>query len=304
MSAGPVIRTVYMWAAIGVSHCGRIQLRGRTVGMTATYQQRQRPDTSVATARSRATPTSYPTLQLLHHALDKSRIDRSGIASLQRTAGNAAVSRLLATPQAAVQRLLPGGTGDWHEVAQAVTIAIAGFDLLPELHGLADTAITEAGTVTAAGGDYGPQNALRHCIFAGLVTSHGWRQALKDIAFGVFVPGSVIVALFGATTAARIRLILQAHEWFADDGCGNFGTGTVDSECDQHNNAVGIEIGGPFTNDAKVIADAKAALDTGRLLMTPGPTDLSRTVSTAGWRSSPWLAGGPQQPDCSAVTKK
>ena len=38
---------------------------------------------------------------------------------------------------------------------------------------LASRAINEAGAVTSAGGDYGPQNALRHCIFAGLVTSHG-----------------------------------------------------------------------------------------------------------------------------------
>jgi hypothetical protein len=201
--------------------------------------------------------------------------------------------------------ILPGGTGDWHEVAQALTIAIAGFDILGELPGLAKQAITAAGSVTAAGGDYGPQNALRHCIFAGLVTSHGWKQALMEIGVGVAVPGALLLAVFGATMGARIRIILQAHEWFADDGCGNFGTGTVDSECDQHNNSVGIGIGGPFTDDSTVIANATAALNSGQLWMTPGPTDLSKTVSTAGWPSSPWYVGGvAQQPDCSKVVKK
>jgi hypothetical protein len=201
--------------------------------------------------------------------------------------------------------ILPGGTGDWHEVAQALTIAIAGFDILGELPGLAKQAITAAGSVTAAGGDYGPQNALRHCIFAGLVTSHGWKQALLEIGVGVAVPGTLLLAVFGATMGARIRIILQAHEWFADDGCGNFGTGTVDSQCDQHNNSVGIGIGGPFTDDSTVIANATAALNSGQLWMTPGPTDLSKTVSTAGWPSSPWYVGGvAQQPDCSKVVKK
>jgi len=186
-----------------------------------------------------------------------------------------------------------------------LTIAIAGFDLLGELPGLASQAINAAGGVTAAGGDYGPQNALRHCIFAGLVTSHGWKQALKEIAVGLIIPGGVLIAAFGATMGARIRVILQAHEWFADDGCGNFGTGTVDSQCDQHNNSVGIDIGGPFTDDGTVISAATAAFNSGRLLMTPGPTDLSRTVSTSGWPTSDWFVGGvAQQPDCSKVVKK
>ena len=63
----------------------------------------------------------------------------------------------------------------------------------------------------------------------------------------------------------------MAHEWFADDGCGNFGTDTIDSECDQHNNSVGIELGGPFTSDAEIIRGAQSALDGGQLLVTPDP---------------------------------
>jgi hypothetical protein len=201
--------------------------------------------------------------------------------------------------------IVPGGQGDWHEKVQAVTVAIAGIDILGELPALANQAISAAGAVTVAGGDYGPQNALRHCIFAGLVTSHGWKMALKEIGAGLLFPPVMLIALFGATMGARIRIILQAHEWFADDGCGNYGTNTVDSECDQHNNSVGIDIGGPFTEDSTVVAKATAALNNGRLLMTPGPNDLSKTVSTAGWPSSEWYVGGvAQQPDCTKVVKK
>jgi hypothetical protein len=200
---------------------------------------------------------------------------------------------------------LPGGSGDWHELAQALTIGVGALDLAVIAGPLAQKAITEAGNVTLAGGDYGPQNALRHCIFAGLLDSHGWRLALEEVGIGVLVPG--IFSLMGelaATMALRVRLVLEAHEWFGDESCGNFGTGTVDSECDQHNNSVGIGLGGPFTSDADVIRGAKDALDRGDLKMTPGPTDLSRTIPTAGWAASPWLDGGPQQPDCSKVVKK
>jgi hypothetical protein len=204
--------------------------------------------------------------------------------------------------------LLPGGSGDWHEVAQAITVIIAGIDLAAIATQVAPIAIKEAGAYTAAGGDYGPQNALRHCMFAGLLDSWGWRAAIAELGAGMFLPIlpqlKPWLLLYGATLAARVRLVLWAHEKFADDGCGNFGTGTVDSQCDQRNNEVGLGIGGPFTSDADVISAAKAALDGGSLWMTPGPTDLSTIVSTAGWRSGPWMVGGPQQPDCSFVTKK
>jgi hypothetical protein len=123
-------------------------------------------------------------------------------------------------------------------------------------------------------------------------------MALLELGAGAtFIPGSVLMTALGASMGLRVRLVLMAHEWFADDGFGNFGTGTVDSECDQHNNSVGIDIGGPFTADEKVLQEAKNALDSGRLLMTPGPADLTRTVSTAGWPASPWFVNGqPQQP--------
>jgi hypothetical protein len=205
--------------------------------------------------------------------------------------------------------VLPGGTGDWHEVAQAVEIAVGAIDLAAIAGPLADRAIREAGAVTAAGGDYGPQNALRHCIFAGLLDSNGWRLAFAEAGIAAAAPPFLLplkglLAAAAATMALRVRLVLDAHERFADDGCGNFGFNTTDSECDQHNNSVGIDLGGPFTTDDEVIAAAKAALDSGRLQMTEGPTVLDKIVSTAGWQTGPWMAGGPQQPDCSKVVKK
>jgi len=168
----------------------------------------------------------------------------------------------------------------------------------------------QAAAYTLAGSDYGPQNALRHCIFAGLLDSWGWRAAIAELIGGAALPPifglqfiKPLLVLYGATLALRVRLVLWAHEKFGDDGCGNVATGTVDSECDQRNNEVGLSIGGPFTANADVITAAKAALDGGRLFMTPGPKDLSTVVSTAGWKTSPWMAGGPQDKDCSYVIK-
>jgi hypothetical protein len=238
-------------------------------------------------------------------------LGNADVLGLQRFAGNRAVTGLvvqrdLVDDAAALvggaggvtASFLPGGTGDWHEIAQALTIIIAGVDVALAARETAPIAIREAGAVTTAGGDYGPQNAVRHCMFAGLLTSHAWRMALAELGMSITsLPGSLLMAAFGACMGLRVRLVLMAHEWFADDGFGNFGTGTVDSVCDQHNNNVGIDIGGPFTSDEKVLQEAKSALDSGRLLMTPGPTDLTRTVSTAGWRTSPWFVNGqPQQP--------
>jgi len=226
------------------------------------------------------------------------------VSSVVQSVDSATSGPAAATPP--VASFLPGGTGDWHEIAQAITIIIAGIDLALIAREVAPIAIREGGAYTAAGGDYGPQNALRHCIFAGLLDSHGWAAALIELGVSLapIPPLNLLLLLAGATMGARVRLVLMAHEWFADDSCGNFGTGTVDSECDQNNNSVGIGLGGPFTSDAEVITGAKSALEGGQLLMTPGPTDLSRTVSTAGWRTGPWMLGGPQQPDCSLVTKK
>lgn len=210
-----------------------------------------------------------------------------------------------------VQRsLLPGGVGDWHEMAQALTIIIAGVDLAAIATQIWTIARDEAAAYVIAGSDYGPQNALRHCIFAALLDTWGWRAAIAELLGGIFLPFPFVaqlkplLAVYGATMALRVRAVLWAHEKFADDGCGNYGTGTVDSECDQHNNEVGISIGGPFMSNADVILAAKAALDGGTLWMTPGPKSLSTIVSTAGWRTSLWMDRGPQQPDCSYVTKK
>lgn len=226
------------------------------------------------------------------------------VSSAIQSAGSVADGPTAAAPP--VASFLPGGTGDWHEIAQALTIIVAGIDLALIAREVAPIAIREAGAYVTAGGDYGPQNALRHCIFAGLLDSHGWAAALVELAASLapVPPLNALLLVAGATMGARVRLVLMAHEWFADDSCGNFGTGTVDSECDQHNNSVGIGLGGPFTSDAEIISGAKAALEGGQLLMTPGPKDLSRTVPTAGWRSGPWMLGGPQQADCSLVTKR
>jgi hypothetical protein len=197
----------------------------------------------------------------------------------------------------------------YHSPLEFLTMVIAGLDLGAIAIHAAPTAVREAEAYAPGGHDYGPQNALRHCILAALLDSWGWKAALAEMGLGtVLALGGAVSATeliaYGAVMAARVRLFLQSHEWFSDDGCGNYGTGTIDSVCDRHNNDVGLSIGGPFTSDATVISESKAALDGGTLWMTPGPTVLTYTVSTALWKTSPWMVPTPQQVDCSKVVFK
>jgi uncharacterized protein DUF4157 len=197
----------------------------------------------------------------------------------------------------------------YHSPLEFLTMVIAGVDLDAIAIHAAPTSVREAETYAPGGHDYGPQNALRHCILAGLLASWGWKAALAEIGWGTKLTlkglfSATEIIAYGALMGERVRLFLWAHEKFSDDGCGNYGTATIDSECDRHNNEVGLSIGGPFTSDATVISEAKAALDGGTLWMTPGPTTLTYTVSTALWRTSPWMIPTPQQVDCSKVVFK
>jgi hypothetical protein len=212
-----------------------------------------------------------------------------------------------------LQQQEPGGRrihGAWyHSPLEFLTMVIAGLDLGAIAVHAAPTAVHEAEIYAPGGHDYGPQNALRHCILAALLDSWGWKAALAEMGLGtVLTLGGAVSATgliaYGAIMAARVRLFLQSHEWFSDDGCNNYGTGTLDSICDQHNNDVGLSIGGPFTPDATAISESKAALDGGRLWMAPSPTMLTYYVSTALWKTSPWMVPTPQQVDCSKVVIK
>lgn len=206
-----------------------------------------------------------------------------------------------------------------YSAGEYLSMVVTGLDIgaIAAAEGLPALAVGESTSYAAAGHDYGPQNALRHCILAGLLDSWGWKAALAEMGLGTYFglagglagsagmagAGALLVA-YGALMAARVRLFLKSHEWFGDDGCGNYGTGTIDSKCDWHNNEVGLALGSPFKANATIISEAKDALDTGALWMAPGPKSLSTTVSTASWRTSPWMTGGPQQADCAAVTVK
>ncbi|HEX7795000.1 MAG TPA: DUF4157 domain-containing protein [Vicinamibacterales bacterium] len=196
-----------------------------------------------------------------------------------------------------------------NSLGEFLTYVIAGLDIGAIAIHAKSVAETEAPAYAPAGHDYGPENALRHCILAGMLDTWCWRAAMLEIAGGAalayFVnPWWLLVSGYGALMAARIRLFLMGHEWFGDDGCGNYGTATIDSECDRHNNEVGLGIGGPLTSDGTVISESKAALDGGRLWMAPAPTMLTYHVSTALWKTSPWMVPTPQQVDCSKVVIK
>jgi hypothetical protein len=212
-----------------------------------------------------------------------------------------------------IPRALPGAAAaaktDLYSMGEFLTYVIAGLDIGAIAIYAKSVAEREAPAYAAAGKDYGPQNALRHCILAGLLDTWCWRAAIAEIVGGAALagwvnPGFAELAAYGAVMGTRLRLFLMGHEWFGDDGCGNYGTGTTDSQCDRHNNEEGLSIGGPFTSDATVISESKAALDGGRLWMTPGPTTLTYTVSTSLWRTKPWMIPTPQQVDCSKVVLK
>jgi hypothetical protein len=237
------------------------------------------------------------------------------VLTLQRGAGNAAVSRLLA--RTADVRPPPRRTVARAEsLVQQGALAIAGGGVTVSLaayqkQGVAiQNSLAHVGEKDKRGGPLGahlgPVDALRHCSWSALVMMAALvdtspEHRLLDTVSGLALPRPPpLIDFLSVSPAAgtqlfpeareRTRAVLLAHE------IAGTGTGTADSRMDQRNNEAGMDVAEALfkqrkTSDEAVCAAARAAFDEGRLVMFDIEGGL---VSTAGWRElnpDTWLWG-------------